>query len=81
VFLHYYLCRRFESFKKFLAHAETVWTQEALLRGENREQESSQQLARELARREIKARLSERLTARSIPPLTSTPSQSASPGA
>ena len=62
VFLHYYLSRRFETFKKFLAHAETVWTQEALLKSETRAQESSKGLVRELALAEIKERLLARLS-------------------
>ena len=81
VFLHYYLSRRFESFKKFLAHAETVWTQEALLRGENRAQESSHLAARELARREIRARLSTHLRDRFRSSPSPPPSKSAAPGA
>ncbi len=57
VFLHYYLSRRFEAFKKFLGHAETVWAQEHLRRQESGPVTPPQDLVQGVARREIAARL------------------------
>ncbi len=61
VFLHYYLARRFEGFKKFLGHAETVWCQNVLLEEEHQMQASQKLVVRDLARREIVGRLMARL--------------------
>ncbi len=61
VFLHYYLSRRFEGFKKFLGHAETVWSQEVLRTEEDQLQVAQQRVVRDLARREIVGRLMSRL--------------------
>ena len=61
VFFHYYLNRRFEGFKMFLGHAETVWSQEVLRREARRLERAQTQVVRDLARREIVGRLMSRL--------------------
>lgn len=61
VFLHYYLSCRFEVFKEFLGHAESVWTQEVLLQEEQQLQVAQQQVVRGMAQREIAGHLLARL--------------------
>lgn len=60
VFLHYYLSRRFEGFKKFLGHAETVWSQERFREEEHLQQLAQKKALREVTQREVFARLTTR---------------------
>ncbi len=61
LFFHYYLSRRFERYRAFLLHAESVWAQDVLEGDVRREESRIRTIVDTLARHEIAKRLARRV--------------------
>lgn len=57
LFFHYFLGRRFDKYRAFLSHAESVWSQKAL----HDHEQHVREVVEEIARKEVASRLRRRL--------------------
>ena len=61
LFFHYFLSRRFERYRSFLAHVEAVWAQDVISADLGRADEARRELVRSITHVELKRRIQSRL--------------------
>lgn len=61
LFFHYFLSRRFDRYRSFLAHVEAVWAQDVISAGLGHADERRRELVRSITHVELKRRIQSRL--------------------